>query len=519
MKKRLVTALCSALAVATALPAFALESQFTGFYRAKGIMGDPRMGKDTNKKPDWLSEQRLRFQYRGIVNEYLQFTYMGEFDFMWGDTAYTNALSPVPGTTPAVSIPSTRNKGGAIGGSGVNLETKYLYMTVKVPDSPVTATVGFQAIGDNWNWAFGIPQAPGVKITAANLAKMLDVTAYWLKAQEGDGNGVGVLNAQKEDDVDVYGLQLQSRPTKDTKAGLDFYWWNNQGQGGAGDTPISAGAGLRLPPGNKPESLVFVGVNGSYKLPIAMPTNLSGWVATVNGKQEGVITGGGDLKINSYAGTLKVDTAGKDWGAWARLVYFPADSNVDDNKQKQWRSPLGADNGPAPFLLEGSMFMFGDMMALNYLSATPGRVGSILNSDGILSGYGLMAGMLSGSYSPSFVKNSYVKGLVGYAVALKDDIDPSVVGAERAGKTFGAEVSARVGYKFAKNLDLSLNAGTFLVGDFYDKTVGPSGLSTGSAAITPAVANNPGSSINVTNASFSDPDNPYVVYVMAQLDF
>ena len=95
------------------------------------------------------------------------------------------------------------------------------------------------------------------------------------------------------------------------------------------------------------------------------------------------------------------------------------------------------------------------------------------------------------------IANSYVKGAVGYYAALED----APTGAPKMeGKDLGAEVGLTLGYKMAKNLDLSLQGNYLFIGKFFDKKAtdiektGPASLG-------------------------QNPDDPYSLVLMASLDF
>jgi hypothetical protein len=113
--------------------------------------------------------------------------------------------------------------------------------------------------------------------------------------------------------------------------------------------------------------------------------------------------------------------------------------------------------------------------------------------DAAWAGYGLVSGNVTASYKPT--AKSYINSGLGYFASLEDTVQDDRT--DRNGTSLGTEVFVRVGYKFADNLDLSLNGAYAWLGDFYDNNGG-------------------GTNANV---AASDIDNPFEAYVKATLSF
>ncbi len=447
MKKKLLVALSSTLAIAMALPAFAKDHSINGFYRVRFMQYGQKLAKDM--EPNTLVDQRARFKWTMGLNEYVSVTYYGEVDMQYGDAAYGGARGGAPG--------STRNQGGAIGGDTVNLETKNLYVNVKVPDTPVSARVGLQGFGDNWDLVFVGADMAGVKVSAKLDA--FNVTGIWSKWQEGSAGG-----DSNEDDVDFWGLQVGLKPVQGLKLGVDGYYINANGDGSLG-IPVSAG-----------DDLYYLGVNAAYKLP---QVNLKAWAfynfGTMNAE------GDEEADVSGWAASIKGTTSLAGAKVGLRLFYFSGDDDAADGDVNSAVLLTTAQEN-FPFYMDNLMLLTPDATW-----TTIGSEGYGFN-DAQAAGYGLWGAILSTSYVPPTMKQAYAKVSVGYMAAVEDD--RNTAGTKREGNSLGTEIAARVGYKVAEIVDVSLNGSILSLGDFFDKQAGG-----------------------------EDPDNPYVLYAMVNVGF
>ena len=454
MKKILLAALC----VAMAAPAFARDHQLNGYFRVRGIMAD--LSKQKNNDPDMLVDQRFRAKYTLGLNEYLKVVYFGEVDFQWGDDSYATA----------------RNDGGALGGDTVNLETKNLYLEVKVPETPIAATLGLQGYGDNYDAVLFSADMAGLKLGAK--FGPADVTLGWFKWQEGEAtNNNSPGGSAQEDDIDLYALNLGFKPMDALKVGLDGYYVNanaasNGKANGLDNLPSAA-------------DLYYVGVNADYK---AAMFGVKGWFLYGAGTlKASAATRNEEIDIAGWAASAKATTKIGPVGLGLRLAYFSADDDMTDTDYDALATPAIGET--FSFYDENLMLMVNDAFWNTY-----GQYGFAM-TDAAYKGYGLWFAALSGSFVPPALKNMYVKAGVGYFAAIEDDQKDTDT--KREGTVLGTEVAVRVGYKMAEALDLSINAATAFLGDFYDKTA--TDLDDGSTG--------------------NDPDNPYVVYLMANLSY
>jgi hypothetical protein len=467
MKRKILAVLCTTVAIGMATASFAKDHELNGFFRVRGIWNNYGLGTNTafTDKADEAKiwEQRVRMKYTMNLNEYLGFTYFGEFDFDWGDKAFANA----------------RNDGGGIQGDTVNLETKNLYMSVKVPETPVSAKLGLQGVGDHWSGYFLLSDVAGI---LANVKlDAVDITVGTFKLWEGSD--------LIEDDVDLYAVMLGFKPMGDLKLGLDFFYANdndfNQQTGNTSAIGIQDSFGGA--------DLYWVGANADYKMG---GLGLSGW-AMYNG---GTLKSGGssatdDIEVSGFAmdvmGTYTV--AGVKFGLEG--FYVSGDDDLSDDEIDMplstdvWSgSPAvyGAAGPTLPFYKSGLMILLYDPKSANFSSAAM--------RDAQNGALGLWGVVLQGAYTPPNLKAMYVKGAIGYVNSVEDADDAYGTGGET---NLGTEIAARVGYKMAEALDLSFNGAYVMLGDFYDDWT----TDKNNAALT------------------TEPEDPWLMYLMAELSF
>jgi hypothetical protein len=512
MKKRLVTALCSTLVVATALPALAITTDFAGFWRVRGVyanyqLADKEVAGQTGTtidairdvQADRLVDQRFRGRLTIGVNDYIKLVYFGEVDFQWGDAPFAG-----------------RNDGGALGGDAANVETKNLFAEVKLPKTPLTATIGLQGMSDvNYDFALLADDMAGIKLSAAKLAGFADVSVGWFQLFKGSRTfpGTGGVAASNNNSIggskegdrgwDLYSLQTNFAFSPNLRVGADLFYINGQDLDNPSPVfPWSVSA-------NQNEQLYYLGANATAKMNVGMPMTLSGWVMYNFGEIKNGPTATAarrDLDVSAWAATVKAEVAPAPGAtAMVRALYYTPDDDVNDGEWNSFRHAL-PDSSRVPFLRDGLMLFLPDAMGITY----PGFEGFALNqaayptnTNQTTGGYGLFGLVAAGSYVPPAMKQTYVRAAVGHFRATEDDRGP--VATRREGKTLGTEVAARIGYIFAERFDLSLNGSYAMLGNFFDNTA-PSFTQNANGTFT-------------RNARGADPENPFVLYWMANVNF
>jgi hypothetical protein len=476
-----------------AAPALALDTKLSGFYRARGIVdnfvaSNNFIGTLTDDAEDEsLVDQRLRLKLDAMVNDYLSFTYYAEVDFQWGDNQYANA----------------RNDGGALGGDTVNLESKHVYIDVKVPDTNVSARLGLQGLDDHWDWTFVTADMAGAKFNLQYDAA--SITAGWFKLLEGDFD--------KSDDITLWALQVETAASPNLKGGVDYYYYQNQGattneadptlknqQYGSffGTADIEAvlafNKGSDSWTGQREDmDLHYIGLHGEYRMRDVV---LKGWAlgnfGTVDNIMNDTATPGltDDIDVEGWGGTVQANTNVCGVTAGLRGLFFSGDDDLTDGDAGFFVNPLATET--FAFATDGFMIFFPDV----YWTSI-GQYGFAM-VDAAWAGYGLWGGTLNASYTPAGMDKFNIKGGVAYVASLEDKLATGDPRSDRNGTSLGTEAFLRASYEVSENLVLSANGAYAWLGDFYDDQGG------GTAVNDPAEA---------------DPDNPYEVYLMADLHF
>ncbi len=422
MKKRLITALCASLAVAMALPAFAVDTKVNGYFRARAIMADIAQGKD--ETPDKLVDQRFRAKVTMSLNEYVSLVYYGEVDFQYGDSSYGRAGA-------------TRNEGGGLGGDTANIETKNLYAAVKIPDTPLALKVGLMGYMDSQDGILFAADMAGVRLDAK--LDMVDLTFGWHKWKEGAYD--------KEDDIDLWSVKAHMKMGDAGKVTGTYYYLNVQ-------EPANFGTNVLVP---APKGdYHYISVGGTYKLPVVA---LSGWFLYNTGTADNAADNGDDVDVNGWGATVRGDFTVQNVKAYARLMYFSGDDDDTDTDYNAIVLPAAVADA-FPFYKDGLMIMLADVMGNTYFQ------NGYAYDDGIRAGYGLIGGVVGANLT---VQQFYVKPAFGYFATLEDDHKSA--GTKKEGKNLGMELALRVGTKIADAVDVSINGAYAWLGDYYDKSV------------------------------------------------
>jgi len=138
MKKNLTILIALLLALAVAVPAFAVEFKYGGLYRMR-FQNNNNLADGNNDLNDnnTFFDQRIRMYFEFVGSENLKLVTKWEADFIWGNQG------------------SGRHQGGRIGADAVNLEMKNAYIDFNIPGIPVEAKMGAHAPGAiETGWVF-----------------------------------------------------------------------------------------------------------------------------------------------------------------------------------------------------------------------------------------------------------------------------------------------------------------------------------------------------------------------------
>jgi hypothetical protein len=181
MKKLGMLALAAVLVAMFTVPAWAIESQFGGywrtrFYQQRNYSGSDNPDDNRSDDQDWTGvDTRTRLYYTAIFSDNLKFENRFEFNVTWGD-----------------------GNGGDIGADGTAIfRIKHSYINAWT--GPVNWKVGIQG----WSMARGFlfdDDASG--ISANYKGEMFEIPLYWIHAFEGDST----TSDENDQDADYYGI-------------------------------------------------------------------------------------------------------------------------------------------------------------------------------------------------------------------------------------------------------------------------------------------------------------------------
>jgi hypothetical protein len=144
MKKKLMIAVAALAVLTIALPAFAVEFKYGGYYHVRWQSNNHLTGSNDN--PDFpfdsgnpddnnnYADQRLRMYFDFIASENLQVVTKWEVDTLWGNSF------------------DKFSTGGGVGADSINLEMKNVYVDFAVPYTPVRARLGVQGLAFLTGW-------------------------------------------------------------------------------------------------------------------------------------------------------------------------------------------------------------------------------------------------------------------------------------------------------------------------------------------------------------------------------
>lgn len=273
-------------------------------------------------------EQRARLYISPVFNEYLKGTFGFELDSRWGDAAYVSGM---------------RNAGGGLETDTINIETKSINLTFKLPDTNLSSTIGLHTINDPYNWILlGVADAAGITVTnkfANNVNGLLGYYRFW--------QPTAVIKSTSS--VDFFRAEAALAPAKDLKLGLNLYVLLDNSGRTAGNAVLGDDlTGVRARTTNGFAPLAYNSSTGNetlvgknlYKMNLFLPGvnfdykvgnfNLGGFFIYEGGKYTSLTQGISDVTISSYAANLKAGTKVGPFNVQLEGLYVSGD-NSDTN--------------------------------------------------------------------------------------------------------------------------------------------------------------------------------------------
>lgn len=414
-KKFLAVAAAGALTVATAVPALALENQFSGAFISLYDLSNFNAAGNIQKDAPTANffEQRVRLGYTAKVSDDLKLVTKFEFDYSnWGNSSYDSTVG--------------RGQGGALGADTVNMETKNLYLDWSIPSAKLNVKIGMQPYDDSFKGIF----------TSADMAGIL-LTHYYAQASTYAGffrwNDDGSTTLGKNT-RDMFVLDGKYNVSKDTLIGAAYYFVNSDN--------------VKMTNIVSPEDLTvhMLGVNAATKIGAL---NVDGFLAYQFGEDN--IT---NVDRSAFAANVGASMKLNAGTARTELLYVSGDNN--NSNEHSFYTPYSQKF--AQFNLAESGFYNNEMVIL-------GRDKNAMTNDNaiVYDVNNRNQGVIFGSVGYDYTFTSKLSGSAnaGFAAVAEDN-----VGIHES-NYLGTEINCELGYKFTDNLNLSARAAYVFLGDYF----------------------------------------------------
>lgn len=421
LKKTVAIAVAAGALAAISVPAMALDNEFHGMYRLRGIMSNfenAATGTLTTSPKDRTTtvfEQRARLQYTAKASDDLKLVTHFEIDSSWGDTG---------GATGG------RGLGGGVGADSVNLETKNVYLDFKIPSTPINAKVGIQGFADAYKGIFLLDDIAAAVFTAKMNAAT--VTAGFSRLMDNGGYLAASTNPTGQKTADLYLLDGKFAVAKDTTIGGSYYLLRNDYNYRTSDIHmIGLNAAAKLGPAALDAFFVLqAGEIGT----LAAKQKLTAWAAQVG------------AKVDVGPGALRT-----------QFLYASGDDLKNTSKAKAFQSVNGFVGQSSSFYTAKMLILMRTALAMDSDKAI---IGSTNNAN-----QGLM--FLNLGYDAKFGDKLGATFNVGLA-----GVDKRNTVTASDSKFVGTELNAGVDYKLYSNLTAAFDAGYVILGDYYKQAAG-----------------------------------------------
>ncbi len=419
---------------AVSVPAFALENEFKGMYRAYGYYTNALSGNTTfhlakDSEADKFIEQRARLMYTAKASADLKLVTHFELDTKFG------------GSTSAKYANGNATSGsdaGTLDADRVTLETKNVFLDFNCPLTGSNVKVGILPFNDAYQGTWGNFDGTGVVIskkfgaftgtygyiTAGQAGITADTTVAGVLTP--GGTGAAFNSDSKTTDVNV--LDGKFAVSKDLTIGVNYY------------NVLGANA--------TNYQMHMLGLNAAGKFGPAAVTASFGYQLGDFSKTKDISAFGGAVALKVDAGPGKVN---------ASFLYLSgADADSADatktTKNNAWQT-----NAAANYFTPANMWLITRNAATINSSTAIGSTGADITRGG----RGIM-GVFAG-YEGAADK-LYYNANVGYAQVNEKRTANS--------EDVGTEVNLTVGYKLYPALTISATAAYAFLGDGYGKSTG-----------------------------------------------
>lgn len=434
--KKLVVAVAAALTAASAVPALALENQFSGaftaFFDTGNFAGTGVVENDASTANYFV--QRVRLGYTAKADDHVKLVTKFEFDYnYWGNSSYVVG----------------RGSGGALGADSVNMETKHLYLDLNYPT--INAKIGMMPNTDSLKGILFDGDMAGILVS--HDYSNASVSAGYFRFND-NGN---VLGANTED---MISLDAKYNVSKNFKVGAAYYFIKDNR---TNSTTVDATGDVAGVDANG--NPIFLD-NANFVPASTVTTKIDTKVHTLGLNAEGVI---GPVSLSGFAakqfGDLAAGTDAKGYafnlGAKMALAGGTARTNflyVSGGKDAFYVATNGGEGGT-----EGGQFYDSEMIMLGR-DKWATTIDNALVYDVNNNNEGVIMGTLG--YDYDFSDKVSAAANVGFAAVAKD-----TGVARHAGDSdyLGTEFNAECYYKLSPNVTLGARGGYLVVGDYFAK--------------------------------------------------
>jgi len=400
---------------AVSVPAFALENEFKGMYRAYGYYTNALSGAGgfnlKDSATDKFIEQRARLMYTAKASADLKLVTHFELDTKFGGS--TNAKYANAG--------AAGSDAGGLDADRVTLETKNVYIDFNCPLTGSKVLVGIVPFSDAYQGTWG-----NFDTTALVVSKKFGAfTGTYVYAAAAQADLTGSTFNSDRNTLDVNILDGRFAVSKDLTLGANYY--------------------NVLGPNSTNYQMNMLGLNAAGKFgPAALTASF--------GYQFGNQDIARNVDINAFGGAVAAKIDAGPGKVNLSFLYLSGDNGVLVNKDKGWQV---ASAGTTYFTPANMWLITRNAATINSSTAIGG------SSDLTRGGRGIM-GFFAG-YEGAADK-LYYNANVGYA-----QVDEKRTAAS---DEIGTEINATVGYKLYPALSISATAAYAFLGDGYGKSTG-----------------------------------------------
>jgi len=460
LKKTAAIAAAVGALAAVSVPAFAIENEFHGMYRLRGIMSNFEnanatvvLGKDAPTAT--VFEQRARIQYIAKTSDDLKLVTHFEVDSSWGDTAYQNG----------------RGMGGGMAADTVNLETKHIYLDFNESATGANFKIGILPIVDTYKGIFINDDVAGV-LTAKKFGALTAAAGYF-RLQDFTrttpptatttlaGATAGAITAANPATTATTSIVAFETANPIGRKNLDLYILDAKYAVSKDLTVGGAYYLLALDNAYQGQNIHVLGVNAAAKFgTISADAFFAYQFGDALNSQSAVATKGafGTVDLSAFAiqAAVKADLAAAGTVRFNAL-YASGDDGKDATKNKAWTSTNSGDT----LATSSNTYYDSKMMLLmrNVVNMDTDKaiVQTINNNNRGLTLFTL-------GYDYKFSDKLALTANVGYAAASQK--------AKADSASIGTEINTQIDYKLFSNLTASLQLAYVFLGEGLDKATG-----------------------------------------------